>query len=80
MAKASITPRRHVFETGMNQIINMSGQVTSVENKSTEMDLIDLVCIQIHFPFVLPEECIYLQAIGVVESIGDAEITEDPIL
>lgn len=44
------------------------------------MDLIDLVCIQIHFPFVLPEECIYLQAIGVVESIGDAEITEDPIL
>lgn len=44
------------------------------------MNLIDLVCIQIHLPFVLSKERVYLQSVGVVETIRNAEITEDPIL
>jgi hypothetical protein len=48
--------------------------------KSTEVDLIDLVCVQIHFPLVFAEESVYFQPIRVVKPIGDAEITEDPIL
>ena len=37
----------------------MNGQVTSIKYESTEMDLIDFVCIQIDFSFIFSEERVY---------------------
>lgn len=54
--------------------------VISILYKSTKVDLIDLICIQIHLSLVFAEEGVYILAIRVIEPIRDSEIAEYPIL
>jgi hypothetical protein len=55
--------------------------LTSIaENKSLEVDLVDLVGVQIHFPIVLAKDSVHLEPVAIVKPVGDAEITEDPVL